>query len=432
MIRAHPALALCAVLTATLSAFSTLAAQGKIEWEKDFDAALARAKKENKLLVACISMKGERVCDVILAEHYCDRRIVALSRNTVNLFCSPHGTAAQKQMEQRVRVDLLKKSADDLIVAPQHVVFSPDGKMISSVPYFLSVGELEWMWAEALRKHDPGFQWEYGERVRAPGRLKTAKVETTKEIVAPPTKRELDEILRKIKRESGGYHGSKAKLPVIVRHPGSVARKFVERILESLETSDKERILVLQTIGRNSPRSWYGVVTPMLSRDHPGVRAAAAHALRDLGEHKAVGGLISRWRKEASPEVCGELLRAMAACGPTDVPVIKLLPFVVKEHPEEGVRVHAVVAIAALESRNAVTTGLTAALADAAPRVRATAAYAIASRRDAEVLGALEAAAAKEQDKDVKRWMEAAGKVMDGESMEVFGEFLKEVAKISD
>ena len=66
-----------------------------------------------------------------------------------------------------------------------------------------------------------------------------------------------------------------------------------------------------------------------------------------------------------------------------------------------------------------------------APRLRPTAAYAIAARRDTAFLDALEAAAAKEQDKDVKVWMEAAGKVVDGGSMDAFQEFLKEVAKIS-
>ncbi len=419
------AVALCVALAVTLPA------QGKITWAKDFRAALAKAKKENKLLVACISMKGERVCDVILAEHYRDSKITALSRHTVNLFCAAHGTEAQKEMDYRVRIDLLKMSEKDWMVAPQHVIFSPDGKVISSVPYFLSVGELEWMWAEALRKHDGDFKWKYGERVRAPSRLKLAKVETAKEVVKPPTRKELDVILRAIKRESGGYYGAKEKLPVIVRHPGSVARKFVERILKSLETSNQERITVLQTIGANSPRVWYVIVTPMLSRDDPGVRAAAARALRDLGERKAVGALVARWRKETSTDVRGELLRAMAVCGPTDVHVVKLLPFVLKEHADEDVRVHAVVAVAALESRNAVTTGLTTALADRGPRVRATAAYAIAARRDTAVLEALEAATAKEQDKDVKVWMEAAGKVVDGGSMDVFQEFLNKVAKIS-
>ena len=44
--------AVCVALAATLPA------QGKITWAKEFHAALAKAKKENKLLVACISMKG--------------------------------------------------------------------------------------------------------------------------------------------------------------------------------------------------------------------------------------------------------------------------------------------------------------------------------------------------------------------------------------
>lgn len=415
-----------------LALATTLPAQGKITWAKDLDTALAQAKKENKLIVACISMKGERVCDVIIDEHYCDPKIVTLSRQTVNLFCSPHGTDLQQQTEFRVRTELLKKAPSDWMAAPQHVIFSPDGKLISSVSYFLAIGELEWLWVDALRKHDKTFQWKSGDRVRAPAGLKQAYVETVKEVVKPPTKREVDLILRKIKKEHGsGYHGARAQLPIIVRHPGSVARKFIERILKSLETSDNDRVSILRTIGTNSPRTWYLVVAPMLARDHPKVRAAAARALRDLGERKSVGALVARWRKETSSDVRGELLRAMAACGPTDVHVIKLLPFVVKEDAEEDVRVHAVVAVAALESRDAITTGLTAALTDSAPRVRATAAYAIAARRDTAVLEALKTATEQEKDKDVKGWMDAAGKVMGGGSMDAFKEFFEKVAKIS-
>ena len=32
---------------------------------------------------------------MIIAEHYTDPKLVALSRHTVNLFCSPHGTPVQ-------------------------------------------------------------------------------------------------------------------------------------------------------------------------------------------------------------------------------------------------------------------------------------------------------------------------------------------------
>src|SRR5690606_8725449 len=121
---------------------------------------------------------GERVCDVIVEEHYADPKIVELSKHTVNLFCSPHGTEEQQEIEKRVRIDLLGKSKDDWMVAPQHVIFSPDGKVLSSVAYFLSIGELEWMWAEALRKHEKGFEWKYGDRVRAPAGLEEEKAAT--------------------------------------------------------------------------------------------------------------------------------------------------------------------------------------------------------------------------------------------------------------
>lgn len=420
-------------LISSLALFSSpvgLFAQGKIEWEKDLATARARAEKEGRLLVACISMKGERVCDVIVAEHYNDPKVVALSRKTVNVFCSPHGTKAQQEMEKRVRIDLLNKGADDYMVAPQHVFFTPGGKILKSVSYYVSPGELEWMWVEALRSLDKDFAWELSDRVRAPRQLKLAKVETSKKVVKPPTKKELDAILREIKRGFGGYYGASEKLPVIVRHPSGPARKFVERILKSLETSERQRITVLQTIAKNSPRIWYGVVTPMLSREHPGVREAAARALGELGERRAVRSLLARWRKEASPKVKGALLQAVVRCGPSNLKVIKLVPFVLKDNSDEDVRVHAAVAVAAVESRKTVTASLTAALADKSARVRATAAFSIAGRRDKELLPALDSAIERESDPDVKTWMAAARRVVAGGSMDAFAEFLKNVAKI--
>ena len=99
-----------------MSLAATAHAQGKIHWQTDLSTALAKAEKDGKPIVACISMRGERVCDVIVAEHYADPKIVELSRNTINLFCSPHGSAEQQELEKRVRIDLLKKGADDWMV----------------------------------------------------------------------------------------------------------------------------------------------------------------------------------------------------------------------------------------------------------------------------------------------------------------------------
>ncbi|MGK0520532.1 MAG: hypothetical protein ACJAUC_003238, partial [Planctomycetota bacterium] len=53
------AIATCAV---------SIGAQGKIQWETDFQAALTKAKAANQPILACFSMQGERVCDVIIAE----------------------------------------------------------------------------------------------------------------------------------------------------------------------------------------------------------------------------------------------------------------------------------------------------------------------------------------------------------------------------
>ncbi len=408
---------------------SELSAQGKIPWEKTLAKALERAKTENKIVVACISMKGERVCDLIVSEHYSDSKIVELARKTVNVFCSPHGTAEQRELEKRVRIDLLKKDASAWMVAPQHVFFTPTGKIISSASYAISVGELEWMWAEALRAQDETFKWEYSDRMRAPRQLQAKKTAVSKVAVKPPTKKELDAMMREIKRGYGGYYGAKDKLPVIVRHPGGQARKFVERILKSIETRDSARISILKLIGSSSPRSWHVVIAPYIAHDKPAVRIAAANAMGELGERKGVKPLSSRWRKETEADVKSAILRAMVRCGPNDSRVVKMVPFVLKDYDEVSVRVNAALAAGGLENRKVVTTCLSRALGDKSGRVRATAAFTIASRREVSMLTALKAAAKGEKDADVKGWMEAASKVIAGETMDLFEGFMAEVVK---
>lgn len=411
------------IAAVALSSAFALTAQGKIAWESDLPSALAAAKESQRPIVACFSMEGERVCDVIVAEHYSDPRLVELSKRTVNLFCSPHGTPAQIEMEKRVRIDLLKKDETTWMVAPQHVMFTPEGELIWAVPYYISAGELEWMWVEAIRKVDPDFAWEPGDRYRAPAKL-AAKLTAAKEKQAPPpTRAEIKAILKEIKRGWGGYSGARTKLPLIVRNEGSQAKKYVERLLGALDTGTSGRVDILRVIARNAPRSWWSVAKSMLGHENESVRHAAVSTLGALADKRATKSLLGRWRKEKSEHVRGAILRAVVACGPTDSKVIKLLPFVIKDYKEENLRVQAAIAIASLDSTKAVHAGLCSAIADGSPRVRATAAWAAASRRDDGLAAALEAAMKKEQDAETKQWFAEALAVLEGGTMEAFAEF---------
>lgn len=406
-----------------------VAAQGKIAWETDLQAALAKAKDANKPLVACFSMAGERVCDVIIAEHYTDPRIVELSRNTINLFCSPHGTEVQRELEKRVRIDLLKKDASTWMVAPQHVVFMPDGELVWAVPYYVTAGELEWMWVQAIRKVRPDFPWEPGDRYRAPRALAAKLTEAKEQQAPPPTQAEIKAMLKQIKRGFGGYYGAREKLPIIVRNEGNQAKTFVERLLRANDTSPAERTAILAIIAANAPRSWWTVCKCVLEDDRESVRFAAVDTMRQLGDKRAAKTLLARWRKDESEKVRGAILQALVACGPTNGKVVKLVPFVLQDYKVEDLRVQAAIAIASLDDKQAVHEGLEAALSDESPRVRSTAAWAIASRRELELLPALQAAAKAEHAGDAKKWLAAGVAVLEGGEMDAFEGFSEVAAR---
>lgn len=230
-------------------------------------------------------------------------------------------------------------------------------------------------------------------------------------------------MLKEIKRGYGGYYGAKEKLPIIVRNDGPQAKTFVDRILRSRDSSMSARIDILSIIALNASRSWWSVVKGMLEDDAPDVRHAAADTLRQLGEERATKVLLGRWRKEESLHVRGAILQAIVACGPSNSQVIKLVSGVLTDEKDETLRVQAAIAIASIDDKKTVHAGLTAALRDESARVRSTAAWAIASRRDTELLEVLKAALTSEQDKDVKTWLTLACTVLAGGELGAFAEF---------
>ncbi len=419
--RAAAALLVVAALIGGGSA--PLAAQGRIAWETDFEAALARSKAENKPIMACFSMKGERVCDVIIAEHYSDPKLVELSKHTINLFCSPHGTPEQRELEKRVRIDLLKGDESTWMVAPQHCVFLPDGTLVWAVPYYIAAGELEWMWVEGIRKVDAAFEWTPTDRYRAPRKL-AAEIEKEEQAQAPPpTPAEIKAILKEIKKGFGGFYEANEKLPIIVRSESRQAKQFVERLLEAHDTTESSKITILAYISRHAARSWWSVVKCVLEDEKKDVRLAAIRTLGDLGEKRSTSTIMGRWRKEDNKAVKGAILQAAVQCGPNNSKVVKLLPFVIADYDEVDLRIQATLAIASLEDKKAVAEGLEAALTSDTPRIRAAGAWAVATRRETALAGAVDAALKKEQDAAAKKWLQAAVKALGGEQVDALREF---------
>lgn len=407
-------------------------AQSGVRWTTSFDEALKVAQAEKKVLLLAFNMAGERANDEMVADHYKDPTLGRLSQHTVNVFCSlateprvQGVTPAQQQAAERAaRSQVLKIGPGEDVIAPQHVFVGPDGAVLSSVPYRVTKGELEWAWVDAIKKVDARFAWEASPGARAPARLGFGSVERGQNRT-PPTKDQVEEALREVKKARGGIWRALPQLEVLMRSDLPEALQFVQATLNGLQPEFVRP--AIDTMGMVSPRAYHAVISPYLSDRDEKLRQSAAGALERLAEPKAHAPLLKQLKVEKADPVRCRLLRAVASCGPTHKETIAQIDKALSKDPSAEVRAHAVLALALVEDRTKVQEGLIAALRDGSAKVRATVAFAMASRRDAVFADKLEAAATIEEEADTKAWLEEAAKVVRGGDGRQFDKFLQRV-----
>ncbi|MFY9343902.1 MAG: HEAT repeat domain-containing protein [Planctomycetota bacterium] len=425
--RFAPTTALAVLVAATCSP-----AQGGIRWTPSFDDALTAAKAERKVVLLAFNMAGERANDELVADHYKDPTLGKLSLHTVNVFCSIAtearvagvSVAQQQAAEQQARLQVLKIGPGEDVIAPQHVFVDPDGTVLSSVAYRVTKGELEWAWVDAIRKVDAKFAWQLSPGARAPGRLGFGAVERGQN-EAPPGKEQVAQALKELKKSRGGILRNLSSFQLVLKSDEPDAMGYVTTTMKGIQGGPLAN--TLDAIGLVSPKAWHTVVTPCLGDRDEEVRLAAARALESLAEPKALPATMKAYKLEKADAVRGRLLRALASCAPADKEVIAQIEKVLTKDPVATVRAQAVLALALVEDKARVQAGLGDALRDKSPTVRATVAFALASRRDAEFGNRLDEAAKNEEDADTVAWLEAAGKVVRGGDAGEFKNFLERV-----
>jgi HEAT repeat protein len=409
-----------------------LLAQTGVRWTPAFDVALATAKAEQKVVLLAFNLAGERANDELVADHYKDGLLGALSLLTVNVFCSPSAeprvagvsVAQQQAAEQAARLQVLKIGPGEDVIAPQHVFLGPDGTVLSSVPYRVTKGELEWAWVDAIRRVDPTFSWKLSPGARAPGRLGFGRVERGQNDT-PPTAAEVEAALKELRKSRGGLLRNLQSVEVLMRSDAPEAIQFVDTTLKGIQATPLAA--ALDTIGVISPKAYHAVVTAHLGDRDDDVRYAAAGALERLAEPKALPAALKQLKVEKQDRVRGRLLRACASSAPTHKDVMAQVEKTLAKEPSADVRAHAVLALALVEDKARVLAGLDTALRDRSAKVRATVAYALAARRETEFAHRLGEAASREEDAETKAWLEAAVGVVRGGDGKPFEHFLERV-----
>jgi len=149
--------------TPQLSGWESQTEAGGIAWVSGFDKALEEARRRRVPAFVAIGSQREAVCLELARAHYREPAIVSLSRQMVCLVasvdnhglddqetCKLYGSvncAEHRDVEIRCRERFIKKS---VAIAPQHLIISPEGHVLSRREYFLSKSDLRRMMQGAI------------------------------------------------------------------------------------------------------------------------------------------------------------------------------------------------------------------------------------------------------------------------------------------
>jgi len=418
-----------------LLAASTASAQ--IQWARSLDDALTEAKSKNTAVFVALNMDGERANDQMVEDHYRDSILVKLSANTVNLFCSAnvHGNGRCKRCkgttcsihranDYQVRRKILKVDGETSVVAPQHLFLSPDGEIIHSASYFITKGELEWLWAQAIQSVQPEFKWTPSDRYRAPASMRKGGADKTPLDQKPPTKEEVEQALKDIKNATSNFGSGGGgdirgqmrqwakRMENTQKNSRILIRSDDKRALDwgktSLRSYGRFRESLIRDIGKFSPHPWAKLIEESLEDKSDGVRKTTIIATGQIANPKSASKLRKVLKKEKEEALQGQILRALAACSPANRSTIRAIAKAAKSNKSELVRAHAVVAAGKLEDRDAVTEILQVALQDESSKVRSVAAYVIGVRLDKAMTDSLLSVMQAEPEDAVKSWMQKA------------------------
>ncbi len=305
--------------------------EGKIAWTSSFQSALLEAQERNVPLFIALNMDNEAANDQILKSHYEDPEIVSISRKMVcvigsifdhggrqgkggycprfgNLYCEEH-----RSSEMAVRERYLRSPT---AVAPQHMMCSPDGTLLSRREYMLPTLDLLRMMEGAIQVVES--QAKYKDFGSADGLLSLyRKAEGQKE------RREIvSDVL---------YLGDE-----------ELARGFFEKVGEDLGPEELSEVIDNLAYSRHPDGSLYAA--SFLGHELEKIRNGSARAIEILGDARVTEQVQARLKKERSLDVKKELLRALGSAGREDKKIADLILKYTRSGPVK-LRVHAVLAL---------------------------------------------------------------------------------------
>lgn len=419
-------------------------AHADITWEVTFEAAMARAAAENRVVFLAVNMDGERANDVLAEDTYGEKSIGLLAGSTVNIVASQfdHGSGRKpcsrfgsitceqhRRVEADARKTVLKAGADGRVVAPQHLFLTPKGDVILSVPYAIGRGELEWCFVTAIRKLVPESTIAMPSGARAPGRLIMEGVVSGEAAIRPLDEAELEAVLRELKRGFGALSSQTGFHRLLVTDdPDAV--KYARTELTTGYYSQMAETLkrTVRRIGSSSPPAFWEAMAPLLESKSEDVRSEAAVALEQLAAKDSLRAIKGALAREKSAFVRKNLVRALGTAGAGNAGVRKRLLKIARSPKEPLARTSALIGLGAHAGDRSALEVLEAALESGSAEERQAVALGLAFARRVERREMLVAAAGREQDAEVKAVLARALSVLDGKNLDVLAADFRDVA----
>lgn len=390
-------------MIAALLAATLLGADG-VAWEKDYAAALTKAKERGVPVLVCFNMDGESANEEMV-KLYREPEFVKRSLDFVCLVASaaqhnPEASTApcprfggvscaeHRKVEVKASAALIGK---DEVIAPQHVLLAPDGKVLMRRAFGLAKDELLKMMKMAEKALKTGVS---GKELEQDAETVAAEAET----------RKIEDLIKSAKD-----HNAERRKPAISAL-GQIddlrARDALIALLDpkNMDDTKADALDALATKGNYDAMS---AVVARLSDTNTVVVRRAIATLRCMELPGAIPPLTKMWKKKLPSLVAGDIPAALVACGSKN-PEVAVIIKKACASADSIVQQNALAATKSLPADPEITKILDARLGDDSSNIRGIAAWVVGMRRERTCEGKLQARLANEVNMDVKECMSAA------------------------
>lgn len=390
------------------------AAAAQIHWEKDYDAALARAAQEKRPLFVAFLMDDEPANDQTI-EHYKDPQVCKLLANFVCLVASlgqhagtepgcarfpgiecQHHHAVEKKARQRWLVG-------DLVCTPQQVFCDPQGNVLRRKVYLIpkvTLARCLLMTLDDCGIATKGLGVDFGkdggdvrpesERASVDGWLTDLG------------SRNLE--VREAALRGLGQADDPRALPAVVRCCGP-------------KNDDATRLAAIGALGRKGNYQAVEPLAALLSETKAPILVQVARSLDAIEMPEAVPPLLKAIKKEKRDRVLGVLLRAAAHSQPANAQVREACLKVLKGASTQ-LRSHVVAALGHLDTDDRIVAAVVPMLESNNQNMRGIAVWTLGNQRSDASRTALTALQQEEKTPEVQKLLGLAIRRARGEEVE--------------